>query len=84
MILTPVQYTKHTLDNETEIRVSFAMFVEKAKVSDKNLFGIKQLLLLGAQWLSGKVLDSRLKGCGFKPHRHHCVVVLEQDTFILA
>ena len=39
---------------------------------------------MGAQWLSGRVLDSRLKGCGFEPHRRHCVVVLEQDTFILA
>ena len=27
---------------------------------------------------------SRLKGCRFEPHRRHCVVVLEQDTFILA
>ena len=33
---------------------------------------------------SGKVLDSRLRGCGFEPHRRHCVVVLEQDTFSLA
>ena len=39
---------------------------------------------LGAQWLSGRVLDSRLKGQGFEPHLCHCVVVLEQDTFILA
>ena len=38
----------------------------------------------GAQWLSGRVLDSRPKGCRFEPHRRHCVVVLEQDTFILA
>ena len=38
----------------------------------------------GAQWLSGRVLDSRPKGSGFEPHRHHCVVVLEQDSFILA
>ena len=38
----------------------------------------------GAQWLSGRVLDSRPKGPGFEPHRRHCVVVLEQDTFILA
>ena len=39
---------------------------------------------LGAQWLSCRVLDSRPKGRGFEPHRRHCVVVLEQDTFILA
>ena len=38
----------------------------------------------GAQWLSGRVLNSRPKGRGFEPHRCHCVVVLEQDTFILA
>ena len=38
----------------------------------------------GAQWLSGRMLDSRPKGSGFEPHRRHCVVVLEQDTFILA
>ena len=42
------------------------------------------LLTLGVQWLSGRVLDSRPKGRGFEPHRHHCVVVLEQGTFILA
>ena len=41
-------------------------------------------LNVGAQWLSGRVLDSRPKGRGFEPHRRHCVVVLEQDTFILA
>ena len=40
--------------------------------------------LMGAQWLSGRVLDSRPKGRGFEPHRRHCVVLLEQDTFILA
>ena len=33
---------------------------------------------------SGRVLDSRPKGRGFEPHRRHYVVVLEQDTFILA
>ena len=34
----------------------------------------------GAQWLSGRVLDSRPKGCGFKPHRHHCVVSLSKNN----
>ena len=42
-----------------------------------------QTVQMGAQWLSGRVLDSRPKGRGFEPHRRHCVVVLEQDTFIL-
>ena len=47
-----------------------------------NLF--KYIFIEGAQWLSGRVLDSRPKGRGFEPHRRHCVVVLEQDIFILA
>ena len=38
----------------------------------------------GVQWLSGRALDSRQRGCGFEPHPGHCVVVLEKDTFILA
>ena len=46
---------------------------------------IKILGPLGAdRELSGRVPDSRLKGRGFEPRRPHCVVVLEQDTFILA
>ena len=40
--------------------------------------------VLGLQWLSGRVLDSKLRGSWLEPHRRHCVVVLEQDTFILA
>ena len=32
----------------------------------------------GAQWLSGRVLDSRPRGRGFEPHRRHCVVVLSK------
>ena len=42
------------------------------------------LFTKGAQWLSDRVLDSRPRGHGFEPHQRHCVVVLEQDTFILA
>ena len=33
---------------------------------------------------SGRVLDSRPRGRRFEPHRRHCIVVLEQDAFILA
>ena len=45
---------------------------------------VQYLPLWVAQWLSGRVLDSRTKGRGFQAHWHHCVVVLEQNTFILA
>ena len=33
----------------------------------------------GAQWLSGRVLDSRPKGRGFEPHRRHCVVSFSKN-----
>ena len=33
----------------------------------------------GAQWLSGRVIDSRPKGRGFEPHRRHCVVSLSNN-----
>ena len=50
----------------------------------KEVKGISANNFGGAQWLSGRVLDSRPRGRGFEPHRRHYVVVLEQDTFILA
>ena len=41
---------------------------------------MKSLLLTeGAQWLSGRVLDSRPRGRGFEPHRRHCVVSLSKN-----
>ena len=33
----------------------------------------------GAQWLIGRVLDSRPRGRGFEPHRRHCVVSLSKN-----
>ena len=34
---------------------------------------------LGAHWLGGRVLDLKPKGCGFEPHRRHCVVSLSKN-----
>ena len=34
--------------------------------------------------LNGRVIDSRPKGRWLEPHGRHCVVVIVQDTFILA
>ena len=39
---------------------------------------------LGGWERSGRAFALRPKGRRFEPHRGHCVVVLEQDTFILA
>ena len=36
-------------------------------------------LVTVAQWLSGRVLDSRPKGRGFEPHRRHCFVSLSKN-----
>ena len=48
------------------------------------VFKYKYIKIEGEQWLSGRVLESRPRGRGFEPYRRHCVVVLEQDTLILA
>ena len=34
---------------------------------------------MGAQWLSGRVLDSRPRGRGLELHRCHCVVSLSKN-----
>ena len=34
---------------------------------------------VGAQWLSGRVFDSRPRGRGFEPHGRHCVVSLSKN-----
>ena len=36
-------------------------------------------LAQGAQWLSGRVLDTKLRGRGFEPHRCYCVVSLSKN-----
>ena len=63
-------------------RMVFSWMVDTYKPRPINF--IVQQFFEGAQWLSGRELDSRAKGRGFEPHRRHCVVVFEQDTFILA
>ena len=47
--------------------------------SHRGPFKIKQQVFLGGQWLSGRVLDWRPKGGGFKPHRCYCVVSLSKN-----
>ena len=50
---------------------------QRVKVHDNVTFLLKYLLLkkaiMGAQWLSGRVLDSRPRGSGFEPHWRHCL-----------
>ena len=56
-------------------------------MTPQNIYWTIQLLFhqgLNHISVGGRVLDLRLRGHGFEPHRRNCVVVLEQDTFILA
>ena len=47
-----------------------------SRIMDKSVFS--KYGLQGAQWLSGRVLDSRLRGHRFEPHRYHCIVSLSK------
>ena len=38
---------------------------------------------LGAQWFSGRVLDSRPRGRSFEPHRQYCVVSFSKTLLSL-
>ena len=57
-----------------------------ALVQDSTLFRLKKGFLTsfsiiineGGQWLSGRVLDSRVKDRGFEPHRGHCIKSLSK------
>ena len=35
----------------------------------------------GVQWLSGRVLDLRLRGCRFEPHWHQGIVSLNKTYY---
>ena len=37
--------------------------------------------MAGAQWVSGRVLDSRPRGRVFEPHQRHCVVSLSKNIY---
>ena len=43
------------------------------------LHGLSMKAAIGAQRLSGRVLDSRPEGRGFEPYRRHCVVSLSKN-----
>ena len=88
------------MDNHVTVNLFFRTILFSPKTFDLklNFFGNKLVFKLnwyiyantcttdvaGAQWLSGRVLDSRPRGRRFEPHQRHCAVILEQDTFILA
>ena len=38
---------------------------------------------IGAQWLSGRVFESRQRGRGFESHRRHCIMCLSKTNVSL-
>ena len=42
--------------------------------------GIVVSVIKGAEWLSGRVLESRPRGHGFERHWRHCDVFLSKTT----
>ena len=78
------KYISLSEDTDAQRESNFSQIIFNTKVFKLKRIPANFLSPEGAQWLSGRVLDSRSKGRGFEPHRRHCVVVLEQDTFILA
>ena len=51
-----------------------------SEISDQGKISvfIALMTVFVAQWLSGRVLDSRPMGREFKPHQHHCLVSLSK------
>ena len=56
---------------------NWAVLVNKIITSIPKMFS--KLNIVKAQWLSGRVLDSRPKGRGFEPYQRHCAVSLSKN-----
>ena len=78
---------KHSMQVECAFNFLFIFQANLRELSLESQYALSQNTNpkpMGEQWLSGRVLDSRPRGRGFQPHWRHCVLVLEQNTFILA
>ena len=71
---------KHNFGPTLKLKSAVVTLVIRSRSSKSNFLSPNNVSmhLEGAQWLSGRVLDSRPRGRGFEPHRRHCVVVLEK------
>ena len=67
-------------------RVLWKELLEEVILHINPLFSLLHTLLKDKcrEHIGSVVEYLRLRGHGFEPHRRHCVVVFEQDTFILA
>ena len=67
------------------LKYSVCSSIENWKSADekKNMQNYPACRIKGAQWLSGRVLDSRTRGRGFEPQRRRCVVSLSKTHLSL-
>ena len=74
--LIPLQadFGPNMISHHCQLKIQFVLSYPQS--TQQRLFTAKPV---GAQWLSGRVLDSRPKGSGLKPHGHHCVVSLSKN-----
>ena len=73
-----LQYFQPSLSYHLSSRPLFCLFLSgRLRQVLMYLIGGIHNDYMGAQWLSGRMLDSRPKDRGFEPHRHHCVVLVQ-------
>ena len=73
------QYLPFISSNSMKFQWQLKMQWATVFYANHSLDGATNAVFMGAQWLSGRVLDLRPKGCGFEPHRCHCVVSLSKN-----
>ena len=65
----------------------YSVCLWKYDISDPTLVDLASISSMyqhESSWERSDLVVECLRGRGFEPHRHHCVVVLEQDAFIPA
>ena len=70
-------------DVQTHLRFCWSTmpYVTDSYMYWSKLFSYYMYIWQGAQWLSGRMLDSRLRGCGCESHQRHCVVSLSKNIY---
>ena len=86
LLTTLSDKVKETVVSTMKQSPSFSTIVDEVcdRTTEKHLaICVRYISLAGSAVAQLQVLDSRPRGCRLESHRRHCIVVLEQDTFIL-
>ena len=68
-----------TLENTILLHTKYKGIDQPVRMYSKTCLKWPLKKKTGVQWLIGRVLDSRPKGCGFETHLRHCVVSLSKN-----